>query len=51
MKTSTKTALFLTILAVFDTFIPVPLTASILIYVLANKPLWFKNLVAEIYNS
>lgn len=51
MKTSTKTVLYLTVLAFFDTFIPVPLTASILIYVLINKPLWFKKLVAEIYSS
>jgi hypothetical protein len=49
MKTSTKILLYLMCFALFDVVIPVPLTAIMLIYVLLAKPLWFKNLVSEIY--
>jgi hypothetical protein len=49
MKKSTKVLIYLVILAVLDMVIPIPFTALILIYVILEKPVWFKNLVADIY--
>jgi hypothetical protein len=51
MKTKTKVLLYLSILALVDMIIPIPFTALMLIYVIIEKPVWFKNLVTEIYNS
>jgi hypothetical protein len=51
MKTKTKTILYLSILALIDMIIPIPFTALILIYVIFEKPAWFRNLVTEIYSS
>ena len=51
MKTKTKLILYLSILALVDTIIPIPFTALMLIYVIFEKPAWFRNLVTEIYNS
>ena len=51
MKTGTKTAMFLLVLAFFDTVIPVPITAGILLYVLLEKPAWFRKRVDEVYAS
>ena len=50
MKTKSKVLLYLIVLALIDTVIPVPITGIILIYVLYEKPAWFKGLVSEIYN-
>jgi len=49
MKSNTKILIYLIIFALFDMIIPVPFTAILLIYVLLVKPLWFKKLVAEVY--
>jgi hypothetical protein len=43
--------IYLIIFAIIDTFIPVPLTALMLIYVLQQKPDWFANLVGRIYSK
>jgi hypothetical protein len=51
MKTKTKILLYLSILALVDMIIPIPFTALLLIYVIFEKPAWFKNLATEIYNS
>ncbi len=51
MKTKTQIILYLSIIALVDTIIPIPITALMLIYVIFEKPAWFKNLVTEIYNS
>ena len=50
MKTHTKIMIFLIILAILDMVIPIPFTTILLIYVLLERPLWFKKLVAEVYN-
>ncbi len=39
------------LIAVVDTVIPVPIMALILLYVLVDKPAWFRKLVSEIYAS
>ena len=51
MKKNTKIVLYLSILALMDMIIPIPFTALMLIYVIFEKPAWFRNLVTEIYNS
>jgi uncharacterized protein (DUF697 family) len=51
MKTKTKIILYLSILALLDTIIPIPFTALMLIYVIFEKPAWFRKLVTEIYNA
>jgi hypothetical protein len=51
MKTTTKILIFLTALALADIFIPIPIAAFMLIYVLYQKPAWFKDLVEEVYRS
>jgi len=51
MKTPTRMILYLILLALIDTFLPIPITAIILIYVILEKPPWFKELVTEIYAS
>jgi len=51
MKTTNKILICLIIFAIIDTVIPIPLTALLLIYVLKEKPAWFKNLVTRIYGA
>ncbi len=49
MSTKTKLLVYLAILAIFDTIIPIPITAMVLIMVMFQKPEWFKDWVDEIY--
>lgn len=51
MKTTNRILIYLIIFAIIDTVIPIPLTALLLMYVLAEKPQWFKNLVTRIYDG
>ena len=51
MKTQTKLLLYLIVLSLVDTFIPIPITGIILIYVLYQKPDWFSKIISDIYNS
>lgn len=51
MKKSTKTLLWLLVLAAFDVVIPFPIVASVLVYVVLARPPWFRELVAEVYAS
>ena len=51
MKTSTKILVYLVFIALADGIIPVPIAALLLIYVLYQKPSWFKEIVLEIYRS
>jgi hypothetical protein len=51
MKTTNKILIYLIIFAIIDIVIPIPLTALLLIYVLTEKPEWFKNLVIRIYSA
>ena len=52
-KVSLKTQILinLILLAVVDTFIPIPITAMVLISVLFQKPKWFKDWADRIYRS
>jgi hypothetical protein len=49
MKNTTKILIYLIVFAIFDMIIPIPFTTILLIYVLLQRPQWFKNLVTEIY--
>jgi hypothetical protein len=51
MKTNRKIMIYLSILALLDMIIPIPFTALMLIYIILEKPAWFRNLVTDIYNS
>jgi hypothetical protein len=51
MKIKTKIMLYLSILALLDMVIPIPFTALMLIYVIYEKPSWFRKLVKDIYDS
>lgn len=51
MKTTTKVLIFLIVMALADIIIPVPIAVFMLIYVLYQKPPWFKEMVLEIYRS
>ena len=49
MTIKTKCLITLILLATVDTVIPLPIIGVLLIYVLLQRPSWFKNVVAEIY--
>ena len=51
MKKATKILVILAFFALLDMVIPIPFAALLLIYVVLEKPEWFKKLVAEIYSS
>ncbi len=51
MKSNTKILIYLIVFAILDMIIPIPFTTILLIYVLLEKPLWFKKLVTEVYVS
>lgn len=51
MKTTTKILIYLAILSLIDMIIPIPFTGIMLIYVVLEKPPWFRNWVVEIYDS
>jgi hypothetical protein len=48
-KTKSKCLIALVLLGIVDAVIPVPILAVILLYVLFQRPPWFKDLVLEIY--
>jgi len=49
MKTTTKIFIYLIFMAVVDMLIPIPIAALMLIYVLFQKPAWFKRYFKEVY--
>ncbi|MCG6971550.1 MAG: hypothetical protein LJE66_00245 [Desulfobacterales bacterium] len=49
ISTQYKTILILILLGVVDVLIPIPIIGLILIYVVIQKPLWFQDLVKDIY--
>jgi hypothetical protein len=49
MNTKSKIIIFLVILALFDTFIPVPIMEILLLTIVIRKPPWFREMVDEIY--
>ena len=51
MTTKTKALIALAFLAVFDTVIPVPITALIAIYAIVQKPPWAIGLIRGVYGG
>jgi len=49
MKTSTKILIILILLAFVDMVIPVPFASILLIYIVLEKPPWFKKIVDNLY--
>ena len=49
MSTQTQLLIYLLVLAVVDTFVPVPITAIVLIYVLLQRPKRFRDWVEAVY--
>ena len=49
MSVKTQILIYIAVLGIFDTIIPIPLTALALIYILFQRPIWFKQWVDEIY--
>ena len=51
MSTKNQVLVYVLVLAVFDTIIPIPITALVLIHVLYQKPRWFREWVEKVYRS
>ena len=51
MSIQTKILLYLILLGIVDMVIPVPILSLTLIYVVAQKPPWFADMVSRIYES
>jgi hypothetical protein len=51
MSIKTKSLIFLVILGIIDVVIPIPILGVTLIYVVLQRPVWFTNIVREIYNT
>jgi uncharacterized membrane protein len=49
MTLKTQILIYLILIGAIDVVIPIPITALILIYVLFQKPVWFKQWVDEIF--
>lgn len=49
MSPKSKIVLGLIFLAVIDLAIPVPILALLLLFVVAQKPRWFRTMVDDIY--
>ena len=51
MKIKTQSLVGLIFLAIVDTIVPFPILGVILMYVLLQRPPWFRNIVTEIYDE
>jgi hypothetical protein len=51
MSIKTKTLIVLIILGIIDMVIPIPILAVVLLYVVFQRPPWFRDVVSEIYKS
>lgn len=51
MTLKTQVLIGLVITGIIDTIIPLPITAMVLVYVLLQRPVWFRKCVDEIYRG
>jgi hypothetical protein len=51
MTIKNRSLIALIVLSMVDTLIPLPILGAILIYVLLQRPPWFRNVVKEIYGD
>jgi hypothetical protein len=49
MTVATKCLAFLVVISLVDMVIPVPILGMVLIYVVFSKPVWFREMVEELY--
>jgi hypothetical protein len=49
MNLKTKILISLLALALVDMVIPIPFTTILLLYVLIEKPAWFRKMVSDVY--
>ena len=47
----TNLFVYLVLIAVVDVFVPNPILALLLIWVVAQRPAWFRNLVHSVYDE
>ena len=51
MQKQTKLVLILVALCLIDLVIPIPILGLMLVYVVLEKPVWFRDLVSEVYGA
>ena len=51
MQKHTKLILTLAALCLIDLIIPIPILGLMLVYVVLEKPAWFRDLVHEVYGA
>jgi hypothetical protein len=51
MSIKTQILIYLLVLALVDTVIPIPITALTGLYILYQKPKWFKAWVDEVFRA
>ncbi|NOG44782.1 MAG: hypothetical protein HND50_06090 [Calditrichaeota bacterium] len=51
MKTYTKIILILAVTALFDAIIPIPFAVLFMLYITLEKPIWFKEIIDELYST
>jgi len=51
MELKKKIIIYLILFALIDTIIPIPIMSLLLLYMVLEKPPWFKNLVSDIYKT
>jgi hypothetical protein len=49
MTNKSQLLIYLILLLVFDTLLPLPITAGILLYVVLKQPMWFRELYHLVY--
>jgi hypothetical protein len=49
MPTRARLIVYLVLLGLIDTIIPVPITALVLLLVVCQKPAWFRDMVNAVY--
>jgi hypothetical protein len=51
MSSRTRYLAWLIGLALIDIFIPIPIVAALMIYVVARRPPWFRDVVSDLYEK
>jgi hypothetical protein len=51
VQKQTKLVLILVALCLIDLVIPIPILGLMLVYVVLEKPVWFRDLVSEVYGA
>ena len=49
MNTETQLLVYVILLLLVDTILPLPITAAILLYVVLKQPAWFRELYHQVY--